>query len=213
MDRSYSEDMRAEREDLREAAEETLNVILDLGLDGHIKWVSYGFLLCEQRSQVGNNLGHAIGVANRPTRRAVKQAEPGIRCLMLTAYDDEDALRSAIIAGADGYVVKDIRAGGLLDDIRAAFRGKRLIDPRIAERVSATLRQPADDPRFASLGLRERQVLALIADGRTNRQIGAEMHLAEKTVKNYVSSLLHKLGVTRRTEAAVFATELRRPGR
>ena len=141
--------------------------------------------------------------------RAVKQAEPGIRCLMLTAYDDEDALRSAIIAGADGYVVKDIRASTLLDDIRAAHRGKRLIDPRVAERVSATLREPADDPRFASLGLRERQVLALIADGRTNRQIAERLGLAEKTVKNYVSSLLAKLGLERRTQAAVLHLEHR----
>lgn len=141
--------------------------------------------------------------------RTVKQAEPGIRCLMLTAYDDEDALRSAIIAGADGYVVKDIRASTLLDDIRSAFRGKRLIDPRIADRVTATLREPADDPRFASLGLRERQVLALIADGRTNRQIAERLGLAEKTVKNYVSSLLAKLGLERRTQAAVLHLEHR----
>ncbi|QNE36976.1 response regulator [Leifsonia shinshuensis] len=141
--------------------------------------------------------------------RAVKQGEPGIRCLMLTAYDDEDALRSAIIAGADGYVVKDIRASTLLEDIRAAHRGKRLIDPRMAERVSATLREPADDPRFASLGLRERQVLALIADGRTNRQIAERLGLAEKTVKNYVSSLLAKLGLERRTQAAVLHLEHR----
>jgi DNA-binding NarL/FixJ family response regulator len=141
--------------------------------------------------------------------RTVKQAEPGIRCLMLTAYDDEDALRSAIIAGADGYVVKDIRASTLLEDIRSAFRGKRLIDPRIAGRVAATLREPADDPRFASLGLRERQVLALIADGRTNRQIAERLGLAEKTVKNYVSSLLAKLGLERRTQAAVLHLEHR----
>ena len=144
--------------------------------------------------------------------RAVKQADPGIRCLMLTAYDDEDALRSAVIAGADGYVVKDIRASTLLDDIRSAFRGARLSDPRIAERVTATMREPADDPRFASLGLRERQVLALIADGRTNRQIAENLGLAEKTVKNYVSSLLAKLGLQRRTQAAVLHLEHRGRG-
>ena len=144
--------------------------------------------------------------------RAVKQADPGIRCLMLTAYDDEDALRSAVIAGADGYVVKDIRASTLLDDIRSAFRGARLIDPRIAERVTAAMREPADDPRFASLGLRERQVLALIADGRTNRQIAESLGLAEKTVKNYVSSLLAKLGLQRRTQAAVLHLEHRGRG-
>jgi two-component system response regulator DevR len=141
--------------------------------------------------------------------RAVKQERPGIRCLMLTAYDDDDALRSAVIAGADGYVVKDIRASTLLDDIRAASRGRRLIDPRVAARVSSQLREPADDPRFASLGLRERQVLALIADGLTNRQIAERLSLAEKTVKNYVSSLLAKLGLERRTQAAVLHLEHR----
>jgi DNA-binding NarL/FixJ family response regulator len=142
--------------------------------------------------------------------RQVKQDDPGIRCLMLTAYDDEDALRSALIAGADGYVIKDIRGSSLLDDIRAAASGKKLIDPRIASRVTAQLREPADDPRFASLGLRERQVLALIADGFTNRQIGERLGLAEKTVKNYVSSLLAKLGLERRTQAAVLQLEHRR---
>jgi DNA-binding NarL/FixJ family response regulator len=142
--------------------------------------------------------------------RRIKQDDPSIRCLMLTAYDDDDALRAAIIAGADGYVIKDIRGSTLLDDIRAAARGKRLIDPRVASRVTSQLREPAaGDPRFDSLGLRERQVLALIADGRTNRQIGEQLGLAEKTVKNYVSSLLAKLGLERRTQAAVLHLEHR----
>ena len=145
--------------------------------------------------------------------RRIKQDDPGIRCLMLTAYDDEDALRAALIAGADGYVIKDIRGSSLLDDIRAAARGKRLIDPRIASRVASQLREPADDPRFTSLGLRERQVLALIADGLTNRQIGERLGLAEKTVKNYVSSLLAKLGLERRTQAAVLQLEHGRSAR
>ncbi|WP_158867395.1 response regulator [Leifsonia sp. AG29] len=145
--------------------------------------------------------------------RRIKQDDPSIRCLMLTAYDDDDALRAAIIAGADGYVIKDIRGSTLLDDIRAAARGKRLIDPRVASRVTSQLREPAaGDPRFDSLGLRERQVLALIADGRTNRQIGEQLGLAEKTVKNYVSSLLAKLGLERRTQAAVLHLEHRGGG-
>ncbi|MGA0567406.1 response regulator [Rathayibacter sp. KR2-224] len=141
--------------------------------------------------------------------RLVKQEHPQVRCLMLTAYDDEEALRVAVIAGADGYVIKDIRAGLLLDSIRAAAHGKRLIDPRLASRVSSQLRETSDDPRFTSLGLRERQVLALIADGLTNRQIGERLGLAEKTVKNYVSSLLSKLGLERRTQAAVLHLEHR----
>ena len=144
-----------------------------------------------------------------PVFPRIKQDEQVIRCLMLTAYDDEDALRAAVIAGADGYVLKDIRGSSLLDGIRAAARGKRLIDPRVASRVSTQLKEPADDPRFASLGLRERQVLALIADGFTNRQIGEKLGLAEKTVKNYVSSLLAKLGLERRTQAAVLQLEHR----
>lgn len=139
--------------------------------------------------------------------RRLKQDDPAIRCLILTAYDDEDALRAAVIAGADGYVIKDIRGSTLLDDIRACAAGRRLIDPRVASRVTTQLRDPADDPRFAALGLRERQVLALIADGLTNRQIGERLDLAEKTVKNYVSSLLSKLGLERRTQAAVLQTE------
>jgi len=142
--------------------------------------------------------------------RGIKQEDPAIRCLMLTAYDDEDALRSAIIAGADGYVIKDIQGSSLLSDIRATAAGKRLIDRRVASRVTDTLRDSTDDPRLTSLGLRERQVLALIADGLTNRQIGEKIGLAEKTVKNYVSSLLAKLGLERRTQAAVLQLEHRR---
>lgn len=142
--------------------------------------------------------------------RGIKQEDPAVRCLMLTAYDDEDALRSAIIAGADGYVIKDIQGSSLLSDIRATAAGKRLIDRRVASRVTDTLRDSTDDPRLTSLGLRERQVLALIADGLTNRQIGEKIGLAEKTVKNYVSSLLAKLGLERRTQAAVLQLEHRR---
>jgi len=142
--------------------------------------------------------------------RGIKQEDPAIRCLMLTAYDDEDALRSAIIAGADGYVIKDIQGSSLLSDIRATAAGKGLIDRRVASRVTDTLRDSTHDPRLTSLGLRERQVLALIADGLTNRQIGEKIGLAEKTVKNYVSSLLAKLGLERRTQAAVLQLEHRR---
>lgn len=141
--------------------------------------------------------------------RMLCEEMPALRCLILTAYDDEEALRAAVIAGAAGYVIKDIRGTTLLGDIRTAAAGGRLIDPRMAERMATQLREPADDPRFAALGLRERQVLALIADGRTNRQIGAQLGLAEKTVKNYVSSLLAKLGLERRTQAAVLHLETR----
>lgn len=139
--------------------------------------------------------------------RRLRQELPAIRCLILTAYDDEDALRAAIIAGAAGYVIKDIRGSSLLDDVRAVARGANLIDPRVVTRVVDRMQEPPDDPRIAGLGLRERQVLALIAQGFTNRQIGERLGLTEKTVKNYVSSLLSKLGLERRTQAAVLQLE------
>jgi DNA-binding NarL/FixJ family response regulator len=135
---------------------------------------------------------------------------PTVRSIMLTAYDDDDALLAAVIAGAYGYVRKDVRANGLVDAIRTVAAGRRLLDPRLADRMADRMRNEVDDdPRLASLGLRERQVLALIADGLTNRQIGERLNLAEKTVKNYVSGLLRKLGLERRTQAAVFELEHR----
>jgi DNA-binding NarL/FixJ family response regulator len=138
---------------------------------------------------------------------------PPPACLMLTSYSDDEALFGAIMAGASGYLLKQISGVDLVGAIRTVAAGGSLLDPRAAAAVLDRMRRGwvPDDPRYATLSPQERRILDHIADGRTNRQIGAEMHLAEKTVKNYVSSLLHKLGVARRTEAAVFATELRRP--
>jgi len=142
--------------------------------------------------------------------RELVARSPNVRSIMLTAYDDDDALLAAVIAGAYGYVRKDVQANGLVDAIRTVAAGRRLLDPRLADRMADRMRSDADDdPRLASLGLRERQVLALIADGLTNRQIGERLNLAEKTVKNYVSGLLRKLGLERRTQAAVFELEHR----
>ena len=140
---------------------------------------------------------------------------PAPACLMLTSHSDDEALFGAIMAGAAGYLLKQVSGVGLIGAIRAVAAGGSLLDPTAAATVLERMRRGwmPDDPRYATLSPQERRILDHIADGRANRQIGAEMHLAEKTVKNYVSSLLHKLGVTRRTEAAVFATELRRPGR
>lgn len=136
--------------------------------------------------------------------REVRARDPHIRCLILTAYDDDRALYAAVIAGAAGYILKDLRGRGLLDAVRTAAAGGSLMDPAIVRAVTEGLRdEPAVDPRFASLTYRERQVLALIADGLTNRQIGDHLSLAEKTVKNYVSGVLSKLGLERRTQAAV----------
>lgn len=142
--------------------------------------------------------------------REVRDRYPNIACLMLTAFSDDDALFSAIMAGARGYVLKQIRGNDLVDSVRRVARGEQLLDATLTARVLDRLRTPPEqevDP-LASLSPQERQILALIAEGLTNRQIGDRMFLAEKTVKNYVSSVLTKLGMERRTEAAVFAARL-----
>jgi two-component system, NarL family, response regulator DevR len=142
--------------------------------------------------------------------REVRDRFPHIGCLMLTAYADDEALFSAIMAGARGYVLKQIRGNDLVDSIRRVARGEQLLDPAVTARVLERLRQPpkeAPDP-LGVLSPQERQILLLISDGLTNRQIGERLFLAEKTVKNYVSSVLSKLGMERRTEAAVFAARV-----
>ncbi|MBT9606225.1 response regulator transcription factor [Microbacterium sp.] len=138
--------------------------------------------------------------------RQIRSSMPEVACLILTAYDDDAATYAAVVAGAAGYLLKDIAAMRLLDDIRAVSTGRSLMHTAAASRAASSLRERSqdEDPRLGSLGLRERQVLALIADGLTNRQIGERLGLAEKTVKNYVSSLLTKLGMESRTQAAVF---------
>lgn len=141
--------------------------------------------------------------------RAIRSEHPHIACVMLTAYDDDDASYAAVLAGAAGYVLKDIRGQNLVDGIRRVARGETLIPRVVRDRVVAVLSRP--EPRVAGappLTLRESQVLQLIADGMTNRQIGERLELAEKTVKNYVSGLLSKLGMERRTQAAVYGAQL-----
>lgn len=138
--------------------------------------------------------------------RQIRSSMPDVACLILTAYDDDAATSAAVVAGASGYLLKDIAAMRLLDAIRTVSAGGSLLNTAAAARAASHLRERSDidDPRLGSLGLRERQVLALIADGLTNRQIGERLGLAEKTIKNYVSSLLMKLGMESRTQAAVF---------
>ncbi|MDJ0770315.1 MAG: response regulator transcription factor [Ilumatobacter sp.] len=134
-------------------------------------------------------------------------------CLMLTSYSDDEALFEAIMAGAAGYVLKQIRGSELLSAVKRVAAGESLLDPSITGRVLDRLRKPSEeDERLAKLTPQERRILHHIADGMTNRQIANEMHLAEKTIKNYVSNLLTKLGMERRTEAAVFATKLELSG-
>ena len=137
--------------------------------------------------------------------REIRSRLPEVACLMLTSYSDDEALFEAIIAGAAGYVLKQVRGGELIDAVRRVARGEHLLDPAVAGRVMKRLSSHStEDVRLASLTTREREVLDLIGQGLTNRQIGERMYLAEKTVKNYVSGLLAKLGMERRTEAAVF---------
>lgn len=138
--------------------------------------------------------------------RAIRSEHPDIACLMLTAYDDDEASEAAVLAGAAGYVLKDIRGKNLIDGIRLVAGGGSLITRSVSERVVSRL-APAEAQGGPELTLRERQVLDLIGAGLTNRQIGERLELAEKTVKNYVSGLLAKLGLERRTQAAVYAVK------
>ena len=141
--------------------------------------------------------------------RTVRAVDSSIRALILTSYDDDEALFAAIMAGASGYVLKEIGGQDLVGAIRHVAAGHSLIDPALTERVLERLRSgPATAPELASLTEQELTLLSLIAEGLTNRQIGERMFLAEKTVKNYVSSILAKLGLERRTQAAVLASKL-----
>jgi DNA-binding NarL/FixJ family response regulator len=137
--------------------------------------------------------------------RDLRAELPELRCLMLTSFADDDALFAAILAGASGYLLKQIRGPELVSAVRRVAAGQSLIDPALTASVMERLRGKQEDERIARLSPQERRILDLIAEGKTNRQIGAEMFLAEKTVKNYVSNLLAKMGFSRRTEAAVYA--------
>jgi two-component system response regulator DevR len=141
--------------------------------------------------------------------REIRSAYPQIACLMLTSYADDEALFSAIMAGAAGYVLKEIGGSDLIGDIRRVSQGQSLIDATLSKDIFDRLRKTQKtEARLSSLSAQERRVLDLIAQGRSNRQIAEEIFLAEKTVKNYVSSLLSKLGMQRRTEAGVYAAIL-----
>jgi two-component system, NarL family, response regulator DevR len=143
--------------------------------------------------------------------REVRARDPRVACLMLTSFSDDEALFDAIMAGAAGYLLKDIRGNDLVDAVRRVAGGDSLLDPSVTGKVLERLRKgDEEDPRLKALSDQERRILALIAEGLTNRQIAERMHLAEKTVKNYVSNLLAKLGMQRRTEAAVFYTQVDR---
>ncbi|MFC7363328.1 response regulator [Nocardioides astragali] len=141
--------------------------------------------------------------------RTIRAVDPSINALILTSYDDDEALFAAIMAGASGYVLKEIRSSDLVSAVRLVAQGKSLIDPAMTAKVLQRIRSgPTTPPELASLTEQERVLLGHIAEGLTNRQIAEQMFLAEKTVKNYVSSILGKLGLERRTQAAVLASKL-----
>ena len=141
--------------------------------------------------------------------RDIRSQMPDVKCLMLTSFSDDEALFDAIMAGASGYVLKEIRGHDLVDAIRQVAAGKSLLDPSLTQKVLERLRRGnEEDERLSGLSDQERRILELIGEGMTNRQIGEQMHLAEKTVKNYVSSLLAKLGMERRTQAAAFVARM-----
>ena len=144
--------------------------------------------------------------------RTVRGVDPDIKALILTSYDDDEALFAAIMAGAAGYVLKQITGQDLIGAVRQVAAGNSLIDPALTARVLERVRNgPGTAPELAGLTEQELKLLGLIAEGLTNRQIGERMFLAEKTVKNYVSSILAKLGLERRTQAAVLASKLLSP--
>lgn len=140
--------------------------------------------------------------------REIRSQHPEIACLMLTSFADDEAMFSAIMAGAAGFVLKQVRGAELVEGIRRVAQGESLLDPATTARVLDRIRSRPDNDELSALTAQERVLLGHIAEGLTNRQIGEQMHLAEKTIKNYVSNLLGKLGMSRRTEAAVYAARL-----
>ncbi|NJP48702.1 response regulator transcription factor [Streptomyces sp. SBST2-5] len=143
--------------------------------------------------------------------RELRSRMPELACLMLTSFDDEEALLDSIMAGAAGYVLKQIKGSDLVSAVRTVASGQSLLDPSVTARVMDRLRQEREpspeEEALPGLTEREREILALIGEGLTNRQIGQRLYLAEKTVKNHISRLLAKLGVERRIQAAVIATQ------
>jgi two-component system response regulator DevR len=140
--------------------------------------------------------------------RELRSTHPEVSCIMLTSFSEDEAVYAAILAGASGYVLKQVRGSDLLEGIRQVNRGESLLDPAVTARVLDRLRRGPDDDELKGLTKQERRILELIAEGLTNRQIAERMYLAEKTVKNYVSNLLAKLGMSRRTEVAAYGARL-----
>jgi two-component system response regulator DevR len=219
-DSSASDTMPADREPIRvfllddhEVVRRGLRGLLES--EGDIEVVGESGLADEARRRIPALRPHVAVLDGRlpdgsgiDVCRDIRSSHPEIAVLILTSYDDDEALFAAIMAGAAGYVLKQIRGTDLLDAVRRVAAGQSLLDPAVTAQVLERLRQgPPQDKALAPLTDQELKILELIGEGLTNRQIGERMFLAEKTVKNYVSSLLSKLGLQRRTQAAVFATK------
>jgi DNA-binding NarL/FixJ family response regulator len=141
--------------------------------------------------------------------REARSERPELRCLILTSFADDEAMFEAVMAGASGYLLKEVRAADIVGSVRRVAAGESLLDPGLTAKVVDRVRKAhEEDSRLRGLTPQERRILELLADGLTNRQIATSMFLAEKTVKNYVSNLLSKMGMSRRTEAAVYAVRL-----
>lgn len=142
--------------------------------------------------------------------RQIRSSEPSVQAIILTSFDDDEALFSAIMAGAAGYILKQVTSQDLLSAVRHVAAGGSLLDPSVTARVMERLREgaPGEPEELKSLTAQERRILELVAEGLTNKQIGERLFLAEKTVKNYMSNVLAKLGLVSRTQAAVFATRV-----
>ena len=146
--------------------------------------------------------------------REIRSHHPEVKCLILTSFSDDEALFNAIVAGASGYLLKQIKGQDLIDAVKRVAAGQSLLDPAVTAKVLDRLRKgPNEDPGMAELTDQEHRILELLAEGLTNREIAEQMFLAEKTVKNYVSNLLSKMGMARRTQAAVYAARLDEKGK
>ena len=182
-------------------AEDDIEVVGDAdtqaGAVGRVHALDPDVALLDVRLQSGNGIEAC---------REIRSLHPRTACLMLTSYDDDDAMLQAILAGAAGYVLKQIRAQELVDAIRRVAGGESLLDPEVTARVLERLQEgQAPDELISRLSAQEHHVLELLAEGLTNRQIAARLYLSEKTIKNYVTAVLTKMGMARRTEAAVYA--------
>ena len=186
-----------------------------LEADGDIEVVGESGLADEARRRIPALRPHVAVLDGRlpdgsgiDVCRDIRSSHPEIAALILTSYDEDEALFSAIMAGAAGYVLKQIRGNDLVDAVRRVASGQSLLDPAVTAQVLDRLRRgPVKDPELAGLTDKELKILEYIGQGMTNRQIGERIHLAEKTVKNYVSNILSKLDLERRTQAAVFAAK------